>query len=81
VSPHDADPLQWGTTITLEVEPDDTIERVEAKLVESEGKDMVPASMLHIVFAGKGFQDDRTLADYNVQKDNVLRLLLKVHGE
>lgn len=66
-----------GKTLTLEVEPGDSIDNVKQKITDKGGP---PPHQQMLTFAGKTLEDGKKLEYYNIQKDAALRLMVRTSG-
>ena len=64
-----------GKTITLDVKSDYTIEIIKEMIYI---KERFSTEEMRIIFAGKQLENERTLGDYNIQKETTLHLVLRL---
>lgn len=66
-----------GEIITLEVESGDSIDSTKCKILEKKG---INPDIQKLYFVERLLDDERTLADYNIQKETTLQLVIDLNG-
>ena len=66
---------QGFTMITIDVEPSDTVENVKQKVQDRIG---IAVENQRLIYAGKELENNRTLSDYNIQKEAILQVIIEV---
>jgi ubiquitin C len=66
-----------GKTLTLDVNDNDTIASIKDKIAEKEG---IPQEQQRLVFNGKQLEDKNTIAEYGIENDASIHLVLRLRG-
>lgn len=64
-----------GKSFTLFVEPNDTIEKVKARIQDQE---YIPPRQQNLVFKAQQLDDSCTISQYNIEKEDTINLVLKL---
>ena len=66
-----------GKTLSVDVEPDESIESLKAKIREKEG---IAPDQQRVVFEGKQLDSTKSISDYGIEEDSTLHLVLRLRG-
>ena len=61
-----------GSTLTIKFDPSEAVESVKRRIKDEEG--VLPEKQ-RLMYDGKLLEDDRTLSEYNIQKDSILHFV------
>ena len=72
--------LTDGKTLTLDVEPSDIIDYVKISILYHERWHSSRIPEMRLIYAGIQLENDKTLADYNIQKESTIHLVYRLRG-
>ena len=66
-----------GKEFEFYMNPNDTIGQVKKKVEDKKG---IPVYKQILIFPGRILEDGKTLADYNIDHQSILHLMMRLHG-
>ena len=66
--------ISTGITLTLKVDPSDTVENLKAKIQD---KEEIPPIQQRLIFQGKWLEDGRKLSAYDINNNSVIDCKMK----
>ena len=69
--------MPTGEIINIQVHATDTFKIIKGYIKNKAG---IPRNQQRLIFADADLEDDRTVADYNIQKESTLDLALRLEG-
>ena len=69
--------MHSGRSITVEVDSEDTIGNIKAKIQDREG---VKPQEQRLLFQGKQLEDEYTINDYQIVNNSTLHLVIRLRG-
>jgi ubiquitin-large subunit ribosomal protein L40e len=67
-----------GGYLTFKVKSSDKVVNLKEKILD---KTMIPVHDQRLIFSTEQLDDDKTLANYNIQKESTIELVLRLLGD
>lgn len=66
-----------GKTVTVEVDPEESIESLKTKIQSQEG---IPPNQQRILFGGKQLDSKKKISDYDIENESTMHMVLRLRG-